>query len=85
MSTPGDSCYEFFKPFFEGDETAIHDVYAFCKNRYPIIESHTPLRFYSTDHQGKNNLNPSQIKLIRRIACEIWRLEGTAMHCTSDI
>lgn len=85
MSTPGDSCYEFFKPFFEGDETAIHDVYAFCKNRYPIIESHTPLRFHSTDHQGKNNLNPSQIKLIRRIACEIWRLEGTAMHCTSDI
>ena len=54
-----------FKPYFENDTLALRYMYEFCKNDYPIIESHVPISLY-LDGENKK-LNHKKIKLIRKI------------------
>ncbi len=54
-----------FKPYFENDTLALRYMYEFCKNEYPIIESHDPISLY-LDGENKE-LNHKKIKLIRKI------------------
>ena len=54
-----------FDDFIEGEESAVNEIYNFCHDEYPIIESHVSSDFYRKECISR--LNRDKIRITRKI------------------
>ena len=54
-----------FGHFLHGEESAVNEIYNFCRYEYPIVESHVSSDFYRKDRPSR--LDRDKIRITRKI------------------